>query len=261
MTSFLQSKGLFKFVTRRAKDLKDRAQLDEDLDMLETILDNDEKTLGHIKCHISSSFLELVLTCNTAKEAWDNLTTFFEGKEAFNKFNLLEQLMDGKLVETGKVATDVQQFLKEKNELVRRLQAIGFQVPEDFLIAIILARLPASFDTMRRIFESQPDPTVLKLSAELNKEAVRRQKRPREEKALVSEVDRELAPPPTKKPKKPKNPKANETWCKDCNVTGHTLDKCWFNPSSSNYRPDMLKKLLKMAQAAANHDVEMAQNE
>jgi hypothetical protein len=53
------------------------------------IMDEDEMALGHIKCHVSPSFLDLVIECKTALEAWKKLETFFNGKEKFNKFHLL----------------------------------------------------------------------------------------------------------------------------------------------------------------------------
>jgi hypothetical protein len=84
--------------------------------------------------------------------------------------------MDGNYVDTGKPVVDFQQFLSDKSELVRRLKTIGMTVPENFLICIILGRLPDSFDAMRRVFESQADHTMQSLGIELNKESVRKKK-------------------------------------------------------------------------------------
>ena len=247
MISYLQSKGLYKFLTNRATTLRERAENDEDLDALDELMDNDEKALGYLKCHISPSFLELVLNSETALDAWQRLEDFFAGREAFNKFHLLEQLMDGKLIETGKPTLDVQKYLKEKTELVRRLNAIGFQVPEDFLIAIILARLPESFDAMRRVFESQANPTVLKLNSELNKEALRKRKRESDKAFYGQDGDKDLIPPP---PKKPKLDIKKKFFCTYCDCKGHEATKCWLNPESTNHRPDFVKKILKAAGGA-----------
>jgi hypothetical protein len=176
------------------------------------------------------------------------LETFFAGKEKFNKFHLLEMLMDGKYVDTGKPVVDVQKFLSDKSELVRRLKTIGMTVPEDFLICIILARLPDSFDAMRRVFESQADPTLQSLGIELNKEAVR--KRKRDESALFGKDD----VIPQKPPKKPRLAATDKkkVVCNYCKSKGHEAQQCWLNPDSPNYRPELVEKLARAAAAAAN---------
>jgi len=157
------------------------------------------------------------------------LKKFFAGKESFNKFHLLEMLLDGKYVDTGKPVADVQKFLNDKSELVRRLGGIGLKVPEDFLITIILARLPDSFDAMRRVFESQANPTMLTLNTELNKEAIR--KRKRDESAMYGQD--EIKPP---KPKKQKTfGDKKKLFCTYCKSKGHEARLCWLNPESTNF--------------------------
>lgn len=117
MTSLLQSKGLFKFVTPRAAILKEQAQ--DDWEKLETLTEGDERALGLIRCHIEPAFLEVVLEATNANDAWQLLDDFFAGKETFNKIHLLEQLIDGKLYETNNPTKDVQDFLKSKNDIIR----------------------------------------------------------------------------------------------------------------------------------------------
>ena len=91
MTSFLQSKGLYKYITDRAEVFK-QAQANDPV-KLELILEADEKALGHIKFNIASSFSELVVNSSTALDAWEKLETFFAGKETYNKVDLLQQLI------------------------------------------------------------------------------------------------------------------------------------------------------------------------
>jgi arginine/lysine/ornithine decarboxylase len=244
MTAFLQSKGLFKFVTERGAELLATLQGEK----REEHLDKDERALGYIKCSISNSYLDVVQGCTEAKEAWDKLATFFAGKEVFNKIHLLEQLIDGKLSETGKPADDVQKFIREKGELVRRLAATGLVISEELQVAIMLARLPESFDTMRRIMESKPDLKVLDLSAELSREAIRRgSKRKREEveaahvASASSTADFSLTPNHPKKMKR----EVSKKYCTYCMVKGHEINKCWLNPKSSSFRPEFKDKLLK----------------
>ncbi len=240
MTSFLQSKGLYKFVTDRAEELLATLRGDKK----EEHLDKDERALGYIKCSISTSYLDVVQDSTKAKEAWDKLATFFAGKEVFNKIHLLEQLIDGKLTETGKPAEDVQKFIREKSELVRRLAATGLVISEELQVAIMLARLPDSFDTMRRIMESKVDLKVLDLSSELSREAIRRGTKRKREDEEAAHVATTTDDSPTPDPKKPKRD-ASKKYCNYCKIKGHEVNKCWLNPKSANFRPEFKEKLLK----------------
>jgi hypothetical protein len=95
-------------------------------------------------------------------------------KEQSNRVNLLEQAIDGRLVEPSNPTMDVQTFIKEKNEFFRRLNAAGLKVSDEMQVAIMLSRLPESYDILKRILEAQPSLSVLKLCSELTKEGVRR---------------------------------------------------------------------------------------
>lgn len=241
MEALLQAMGLFKFVTPRVEALK--KSYSNDVEKLETLLENDEKALGCIKRNVELLHLDLISECQTAFEAWTKLESFFAGKEQFNKINLLQSLVDGNLRDTGNPLRDIQEFIQEKNDLVQRLNSIGIKIEEDLQVAIMLARLPPSFDTMRRILESQDGLTLIKLSSELHREGIRRKdmkctKRVVEKAAFYSGSD-----PPSKRPRLDKK----KLYCKFCDVSGHDGDRCWLDPSSKNYRKnfaDSLKRKL-----------------
>lgn len=242
MTSFLQSKGLYKYITERAAALKQHFQ--DHPEKLEEIMDADEMALGHIKCNILPSYLEVVVSAKTALEAWTKIQDFFAGKETFNKIHLLETLIDGKLKDSGNPIQDVQEYIKEKSEICRRLESIGLKISEDLQVAILLARLPESYDTMRRIMESQQDLSILKISTELNREAIRRaRKRDYEEPtALVAAKEA----PPSKR-RKIANVKGQQAFCNFCNIKGHDQENCWLDPTSPKFRPKFRENLIKSA--------------
>ena len=232
MVSFLQSKGLYKFITDRAQALKDKFQ--DNVEKLEDVLEGDEKALGFIKCNIQSSFLDVVVTSQTALDAWQKLETFFAGKETYNKIQLLEQLIDGKLIETGNPTNDVQKFIRDKNELVRRLDSIGMKIASDLQVAIMLARLPDSYDTMRRILESQADLDIIKFTAELNRESLRQQTKKRKQPIASAFVAKEETPK-----KKARFAEHFATLnCDYCGQSRHDAASCWFNPKSAKFRPE-----------------------
>jgi hypothetical protein len=190
-----------------------------------------------------STYNEVVVNSTTALDAWTQLEIFFAGKESFNKVDLLQQLIDGKLIETGNPVKDVQEFIKQKNEIVRRLDSVGMPISKEMQVCIMLARLPESYDTMRRIMESQADLSLIKMTAELNREAIRRSnKRPLvpQEKAFFTGDSRH--------PKKIKTfHDKKKQICGYCNVSGHDAAACWLNPKSIKFRPEWRRTMLEIA--------------
>ena len=240
MQAFLQSKGLSKFIKNNLEDLKARPNLTATKKM--DLEDDDEKTLGHIKCNMNQSYWDIVAEATTAFDAWTSLKNFFSGKETFNKIHILEEYIDGRLSDEGDIVANVQKYIKSKNEAVRRLDSIGIKIEKDLQVAVLLARLPDSFDTMRRILESQNDVTMEQVSSELNREAIRKsnkRKAPVKENSFIADTD--VIPPPPKKDTA--NNRSNQV-CEICNVKGHSTARCWFNPKSSNYRPNFKEKIL-----------------
>jgi len=240
MEALLQALGLFKFITPRVETLKQLYV--DDVEKLELLLENDEKALGYIKRNVELLHLDLLSDCKSAYDAWGRLESFFAGKEHFNKINLLQSLIDGSLRDTGNPLRDIQEFIQEKNELVQRLNSIGIKIDEDLQVAIMLARLPASFDTMRRILESQESLSLLKMTSELHREGIRRSeqrgpKRFTEHTALFSSFDSQI--PNNKKMKFGKS----KLYCDFCEVSGHDGERCWLNPSSKNYRKNFADSL------------------
>lgn len=251
MVSVLQSKGLYKFITPRAADLKQKARNDGDLFKEEELLEGDEKALGLIKCHILQSYIEVVTDCNTALEAWKKIQEFFDGKETFNKIHLLEQLIDGKFIETSNPTKDVQDFVSQKNELVRRLKGAGITIAEELQVAIMLARLPESYDMMRRILESSAELNLLQLTAELNREAIRRSTKKRSVEAAAMVATDDLPMSRNMNGSRPlKKRRTNDTrnlQCTYCKKNRHVAADCWLNPDSAVFKPEMHQQLLDIA--------------
>ena len=239
MEALLQAMGLFKFITPRVDVLKQAYA--EDVEKLELLLENDEKALGCIKRNVELLHLDLLADCRSAWEAWKKLESFFAGKEQFNKINLLQSLIDGGLRDSGNCVRDIQEFIQEKNDLVQRLNSIGIKIEEDLQVAIMLARLPSSFDTMRRILEAQEGLSLIKLTSELHREGIRRrdQKTPKrlpEQSAYFSSSEVQPAPKKLK-------PDRKKLFCNFCNVTGHDGERCWLDPSSKSYRKNFADSL------------------
>lgn len=252
MESFLQSKGLGRTLKSDFKKLlkSDDLKLETKLELQ----DKDERALGHIKCKCGPSFKELLLPAKSAREAWKMLKEYFEGRETFNKLHLLEKLMEERLKESGNLILNVQDYIRDKKQIVRRLESVGVKLPDEILILVLLTRLPSSFQFMRRILEADANITVDKVCQELMHEATRisssGSKRPIteiQEAANVTQHD-------SKKPKKNNQPKKKSN-CEYCGTPGHLAENCWLNPESNNYRPEFAAKLKNKLQATESKNV------
>lgn len=250
MESYLQSKGLGKFLTSKGYDLMKDENLSREKRM--DLEDASEKALGHIRRHVDGNHQEMLIKNKTARSAWRNLRKQYEGKEVFNKVHLLQRLFEEGLNESQDMVKAVPDFLQSKKELVRRIQAVGLQIPEELLVAVILARLPTSCDITRRILESTPDISLAKVSQELMREATRRgikRKTAPIEDAHVTQA------PPSKRFKRDSTRK-KPIPCEHCGVPGHSSNNCWMNPKSKNFRPEFAQRMLKLAQDANTNPVE-----
>jgi hypothetical protein len=84
MTSLLQSKGLYKYITERAKTLKEKFA--DDIEKLEPIIEGDERALGLIKCYMLQGFVDIVRPAKTALEAWESLRNILLERKLSTRF-------------------------------------------------------------------------------------------------------------------------------------------------------------------------------
>ena len=193
LTGFLQTKGLKKFIERNYLEtmmIQAENEEDEALALKAEIMN--EKALGHIKCTIGDDYLHLIEHCTNAWNAWNIIATTFEGRETYNKIHLLEQLIEGKMKDPMQ---DSQSYISEKTQLVKRLANAGLNLPQELVVAILLAKLPESYETMRRILESQQHLTIASLTSEFNREALRRVRKRESSNTFGAEQERSIKKP------------------------------------------------------------------
>ena len=141
---------------------------------------------------------------------------------------------------------NVQAYLQETKQLVRRLSTCGINLPEELIVAILLARLPESLDTMRRILEADPLVNVEKVSQELMREATRITGKRKAETAIESANNIQVD---TKRRKKTSG-QLKRAPCSICGINGHSTTVCWLNPESKSYRPEFAERMQKAASSA-----------
>lgn len=102
-------------------------------------LDNDQL------CH--------VMAARTAKDMWDALRSYHERDSLTNKIHVMRKLFTMQLAENGNMAD----HLVKVSELVQRLVAMGEDIKEHWIIAILLSSLPRSYDGLITALETRSE--------------------------------------------------------------------------------------------------------
>lgn len=99
-----------------------------------------------------------VMGARTAKDMWDALKSYHERDSLTNKIHIMRRLFTMQMEEGGNLA----EHLVQLSELVQRLVAMGEDLKEHWVIAVLLSSLPRSYDTLITALETRPE-TELKL--------------------------------------------------------------------------------------------------
>lgn len=228
---YLRSKGLWIYLNEDYKDLI--TENDDTGNMKLKIQQNLDAAMGTIQLAMSPAFQERTRNCNTAKEIWDNLGTYFKGKEAINTTSLIESLVSEKLKENESV--DV--WLKRKRELQRRLTAQGVPVADKLLSGLIIQQLPESMTLAKKILRQRKDLVLDEVEQVLQDEETERYKTFQDNRSKPTEQAHITQHKRTKK------------LCEYCEKLGskrsttHQRDFCWIDPESKHYKPEVAAKV------------------
>ncbi|EZA62851.1 hypothetical protein X777_01168 [Ooceraea biroi] len=88
--------------------------------------------------------LEYLLTCTTAKDMWDKLTSIHEQKSASNKLILLQRFHEYRMNPSESV---VQHVARIQN-LATQLKDVGENISKVAVIAKILGSLPSRYNAL-----------------------------------------------------------------------------------------------------------------
>jgi len=101
-----------------------------------------------------STFPRSNLHGDCKKNVWKTLKDQLKGQESYTKIYLLTLLYTTKLEEGS---LDVDGYVKSMEAIWRRLNDVNLKLPEELVILMTFMGLPQSFETQRRILESQKD--------------------------------------------------------------------------------------------------------
>ena len=113
----------------------------------------DDKARAIICLSVDDTQLVHVRKTKTAKEAWDELQEYHEKSTLTNKVFLLRQICNLKLNDGGSMETHIQHM----QELVDKLAALGEELKENLVVAMLLSSLPDSYGTLITALESRPE--------------------------------------------------------------------------------------------------------
>ncbi|GBM35607.1 Retrovirus-related Pol polyprotein from transposon TNT 1-94 [Araneus ventricosus] len=153
----------------------------------------------------------------TAKATWNKLKAIHERSNLSSKLFLLRKLYATKLSEDGNMNEHIAQML----ELIDKLKAVGEEIKDDHIAALLLVSVPKSYDTLITALEARPEN---ELTPELIKNKLTAEYNRRKEQ----DSDRNLAQAfKTNVSFKSRNQNKNDKFCTFCKKPGHLRDFCY----------------------------------
>lgn len=114
---------------------------------------NDQKALEMICLSISDNQIIHVKDCETAKDAWNTLSEFYEKSTFVNKLFLRRRLMSKRLEAGG----DLEEHVNDIIQMADQLKAAGEKFEDRDISNIILCSLPDSFEPLIIALESRDE--------------------------------------------------------------------------------------------------------
>lgn len=114
---------------------------------------NDNKARAIIGLLVEDSQLLHIRKATTAKEVWNALKNYHEKSTLTSKVYLLRQICNLKLSEDGCMETHVNTMLG----LVEKLTALGEELVDHLIVAMLLSSLPESYGTLITALESRSE--------------------------------------------------------------------------------------------------------
>lgn len=183
------------------------------------------KAMIIISTSIGESQLECLLTCTSAKQMWDQLSSIHEQKTASNKLVLTQRFHEHRMSTNDSV---VQHIAKIRN-MASTLRDLGENVSDISVMAKILGSLPAKYHALQTAWDSVPEnnQTIDNLQERLIKEESRLMAEEDHVTALaVTNKDANQKSVDSKPNKGQKNKKKKDFECFYCHKKGHYERNC-----------------------------------
>jgi hypothetical protein len=206
----------------------------------EDLTQSERQAMAEIMLNIESRFLAIVLNKKTPKEVWDTLASLHKNKTVANKRELRRKLLNLKMGENQ----TIQEFANSICDIENRLALGGHLLSAEDKEYALLEGLPKEYELLKMMLEEDNTSSFSEKVAKLQlREAAIRtngaKSGPSERgTALIAHG---------RKPNK-------NIQCHYCKKKGHIKSKCFFNPESQNYKPNL-------KQNTTNNSQETPQNQ
>lgn len=172
---------------------------------------NDEAT-AIIGLSVEDSQLFLIKKAKSAREAWEILKSHHEKDTLGSSVRLMRKICGLRFSNEG----DITKHIMEMKLLFEKLEALGEQFSEKWLVAMLLSSLPSSFDTLVTALEARKmDELTLRVV----------------ETSLIEEFQRQNSEgaknTALKSTSRVKNQNQKEKTCHHCHKKGHIMKNCW----------------------------------
>ncbi|UYV68405.1 hypothetical protein LAZ67_5004222 [Cordylochernes scorpioides] len=199
----------------------------------------DQKALATIVLSLNPSELIHVKNCKTAEEAWKKIEEVYRPKGPATRVSLTKRLIQMKM----RPNDDLKDYLSKFTSLVDNLGEIGAQVPEDFLVILLLCSLPESYEGFRTAIETRDELPKLET---LKVKIIEEDQRQREMEGTSSGEQNAFFGNPERKTTnstKPPNRKDFKFNCHYCGKKGHKAADCWSKRNSRTNNTRMAASL------------------
>ncbi|UYV76603.1 hypothetical protein LAZ67_14001429 [Cordylochernes scorpioides] len=199
----------------------------------------DQKALATIVLSLNPSELVHVKNCKTAEEAWKKIEEVYRPKGPATRVSLTKRLIQMKM----RPNDDLKDYLSKFTSLVDNLGEIGAQVPEDFLVILLLCSLPESYEGFRTAIETRDELPKLET---LKVKIIEEDQRQREMEGTSSGEQNAFFGNPERKTTNSTKPPTRKEFkfnCHYCGKKGHKAADCWSKRNSRTNNTRMAASL------------------
>lgn len=244
------------------------------------------KALTCIHSALSDELFSRIMTCNTAKEAWDKLAEEFQGDQKARQMEVLNLRREFEMLRM-KEAESVKEFADKIMKVVNQLRLLGETLEDKRVVEKVVVSLPEKFEAKISSLEDSKDLNTISLSELVNAlHAVETRQSMRQEAAAAegafvaqlknkTHMKEKMSSQEQQKEKKFAQGNTSRVQgrrdvfppCPHCKKRNHTENFCWFRPGIQcrschefGHHQNVCKSKREQVQQEQNQQAQVAEN-
>lgn len=186
------------------------------------------RALSIIFAAVSETTFTKIMTCETAKEAWDLLKQSYEGNERTRKMQVLNLKRDFETLSMKEKET-IQGYADRLMAVVNKIRLLGEELSDSRIVEKMFISLPERFEAKLSSLEDSKDINEISLSELINAlQAQEKRRAMRQEETEKMVEGAYLAKTSKGKGKIPQ--------CSNCKKSGHEEEDCWHKGKPQCYK-------------------------